>query len=124
MVRTKADGSSRKAVAAKAPRKALTSSAPSTSFTSPGKSGGKAKYAGGNSVCPRPTPSWQKGINSFVIVSPSRKNKDKENEEPSEAGCSTSSASCEEATEGTSSSTETNGVHEENNTTESEDDED
>ncbi|KAG7250071.1 hypothetical protein CRUP_024426 [Coryphaenoides rupestris] len=25
----------------------------------------KGKYAGGNPVCPRPTPTWQKGIGDF-----------------------------------------------------------
>ena len=25
----------------------------------------KGKYAGGNPVCPRPTPNWQKGIGDF-----------------------------------------------------------
>uniref|UniRef100_A0A8C4Z4P4 PCNA-associated factor n=1 Tax=Gadus morhua TaxID=8049 RepID=A0A8C4Z4P4_GADMO len=25
----------------------------------------KGKYAGGNPVCPRPTPDWQKGIGDF-----------------------------------------------------------
>ncbi|PVD39306.1 hypothetical protein C0Q70_01935 [Pomacea canaliculata] len=38
------------------------------------------KYAGGNPVCPRPTPDWQKGIDSFFTKKPA----DKENEEPDE----------------------------------------
>uniref|UniRef100_A0A673I7U5 PCNA-associated factor n=1 Tax=Sinocyclocheilus rhinocerous TaxID=307959 RepID=A0A673I7U5_9TELE len=32
----------------------------------------KSKYAGGNPVCPRPTPLWQKGIGDF-FGGPSRK---------------------------------------------------
>lgn len=27
---------------------------------------GKGKYAGGNPVCQRPTPDWQKGISTFL----------------------------------------------------------
>lgn len=61
--------------------------------------GKSAKYAGGNSVCPRPTPDWQKGINSF-FQSPQ---KGKENQSPSDSesagggssqGSSSSSSSC------------------------------
>ncbi|KAK7502429.1 hypothetical protein BaRGS_00006382 [Batillaria attramentaria] len=70
MVRTKADScpaAARKVVAARAPRK---------------------KYGGGNPVCPRPTPDWQKGIGSFLVKKPSNK----ENEEPEESvGCSSGS---------------------------------
>ncbi|XP_007883345.1 PCNA-associated factor isoform X1 [Callorhinchus milii] len=52
------------AVAARAPRKALgCTSTANTSLTSPGKK--ESKYAGGNPVCPRPTPKWQKGIGEF-----------------------------------------------------------
>ncbi|GAB1601487.1 PCNA-associated factor-like [Argonauta hians] len=63
MVRTRADGcaSVRKAVAARAPRKSLgpcTSSADPASPTS-------NKYSGGNPVCARPTPDWQKNITKF-----------------------------------------------------------
>lgn len=72
MVRTAADASARKAVAAKAPRKVLGGgnraggAGTSASFVSPAK--GVDKYAGGNSVCVRPTPSWQKTIGSFCQV--------------------------------------------------------
>lgn len=59
---------------------------------------GKNKYAGGNSVCDRPTPDWQKGIGGFLLQSP--KAKGKENSTPSdevEAGgnseCSSSQSS-------------------------------
>ncbi|XP_056138500.1 PCNA-associated factor [Lampris incognitus] len=84
MVRTKADSvpaSYRKAVAASAPRKSLGSSSSSNSSggssqsSTPGK-----KYAGGNPVCPRPTPAWQKGIGDF-FGGPSRK-PEKENQLP------------------------------------------
>lgn len=44
---------------------------------------GKNKYAGGNSVCPRPTPTWQKGIGDF-FGGPPRK-PEKENQRPQEA---------------------------------------
>ncbi len=67
------------AVAAKAPRKALggsNSGGASSSVMSP-KSGKTSKYAGGNAVCERPTPEWQKGIATFL--SPA---KQKENQEP------------------------------------------
>lgn len=48
-------------------------------FCITGKGGNK--YAGGNPVCPRPTPDWQKGIGMFL--SPSKtKAADKENAEP------------------------------------------
>ncbi|KAI0208623.1 PCNA-associated factor [Lamellibrachia satsuma] len=65
MVRTKADNGGRKAVAAKAPRKILGSSA-STSGAGP-TSPTNNKYGGGNPVCVRPTPEWQKGIGSFLL---------------------------------------------------------
>ncbi|XP_065133334.1 PCNA-associated factor [Paramisgurnus dabryanus] len=70
MVRTKADGvpgTYRKAVAASAPRKSLGASGSTNSQSSSAQTGtpGKGKYAGGNPVCPRPTPSWQKGIGDF-----------------------------------------------------------
>uniref|UniRef100_A0ABI7ZM77 PCNA-associated factor n=1 Tax=Felis catus TaxID=9685 RepID=A0ABI7ZM77_FELCA len=44
------------------------------------------KYAGGNPVCVRPTPKWQKGIGEFFGLSP--KDSDKENRIPEEAGSS------------------------------------
>lgn len=40
----------------------------------------KNKYAGGNPVCPRPTPTWQKGIGDF-FGGPGRK-PEKENQLP------------------------------------------
>ncbi|XP_061532376.1 PCNA-associated factor isoform X2 [Phycodurus eques] len=82
MVRTKADsvpGSYRKAVAASAPRKSLGSSAPNAASSS---SSAKNKYAGGNPVCVRPTPTWQKGIGDF-FGGPGRK-PEKENRKPGE----------------------------------------
>uniref|UniRef100_A0A3B4A171 PCNA-associated factor n=1 Tax=Periophthalmus magnuspinnatus TaxID=409849 RepID=A0A3B4A171_9GOBI len=80
MVRTKADsvpGTYRKAVAASAPRKSLGASSSNSASSS---SGSKNKYAGGNSVCPRPTPVWQKGIGDF-FGGPPRK-PEKENLQP------------------------------------------
>ncbi|KAJ8321228.1 hypothetical protein KUTeg_001222, partial [Tegillarca granosa] len=70
-----------------------------TIFNTSLTSGKASKYAGGNPVCPRPTPEWQKGIGSF-FQSP---NKGKENSEPtpladeeeSEPGCSSSSQNSE-----------------------------
>ncbi|XP_073506894.1 PCNA-associated factor [Phyllobates terribilis] len=89
MVRTKADsaghstGSYRKAVAARAPRKSFGATASSSSnVTSPSGKKSEGKYAGGNPVCIRPTPKWQKGIGDFFggpsIIS------EKENRIPSE----------------------------------------
>ncbi|XP_060933004.1 PCNA-associated factor [Limanda limanda] len=86
MVRTKADsvpGSYRKAVAAQAPRKSLgASSSNSASCSSQASTPAKGKYAGGNVVCPRPTPTWQKGIGDF-FGGPPRK-PEKENQRPQE----------------------------------------
>ncbi|XP_008410838.2 PCNA-associated factor [Poecilia reticulata] len=89
MVRTKADSvpaSYRKAVAASAPRKSLgSSSANASSSSSSGYSSNPAKnkYAGGNPVCLRPTPTWQKGIGDF-FGGPPRK-PEKENQKPTES---------------------------------------
>ncbi|XP_007567612.2 PCNA-associated factor [Poecilia formosa] len=88
MVRTKADSvpaSYRKAVAASAPRKSLGSSSANASSSSNGHSSNPAKnkYAGGNPVCPRPTPTWQKGIGDF-FGGPPRK-PEKENQKPTES---------------------------------------
>ncbi|XP_043933425.1 PCNA-associated factor [Protopterus annectens] len=84
MVRTKADcasGSYRKAVAAKAPRKTFGSASTSNSLTSPSGKKSENKYAGGNPVCVRPIPKWQKGIGEF-FGSPSKT--EKENRNPSD----------------------------------------
>ncbi|XP_062402670.1 PCNA-associated factor [Sardina pilchardus] len=96
MVRTKADGvpgTYRKAVAASAPRKSLgASSSANASSNSQAAAAAKGKYAGGNPVCPRPTPAWQKGIGDF-FGGPGRK-PEKENELPlsdEEAGSSSAS---------------------------------
>ncbi|XP_037306981.2 PCNA-associated factor [Pungitius pungitius] len=88
MVRTKADSvpaSYRKAVAAAAPRKSLGSSSAnsaSSASSSHPSTPAKGKYAGGNPVCPRPTPTWQKGIGDF-FGGPPRK-PEKENQRPQE----------------------------------------
>ncbi|OCT89462.1 PCNA-associated factor [Xenopus laevis] len=92
MVRTKADsagssastGSYRKAVAARAPRKTFgSSSSPSNHVTSPTGKKSESKYAGGNPVCVRPIPTWQKGIGAF-FGSPSTSQPEKENRIPSD----------------------------------------
>ncbi|XP_013385118.1 PCNA-associated factor-like [Lingula anatina] len=85
MVRTKASCSTVKAVAAKAPRKAL--AAVPASADSP-SSTGKGKYAGGNPAHPRPTPSWQKGLDSFLLRSPSGKGKENRDDEGPSASTS------------------------------------
>lgn len=78
-------GAYRKALASQAPRKVPGSS---TFVTSSSSSSRKAenKYAGGNPVCVRPTPKWQKGIGEFFRLSP--KESKKENQAPEEAGTS------------------------------------
>ncbi|CAM4733594.1 hypothetical protein PO909_022076 [Leuciscus waleckii] len=87
MVRTKADsvpGTYRKAVAASAPRKSLGASGSMNAQSGGAQSGtpAKSKYAGGNPVCPRPTPTWQKGIGDF-FGGPGRK-PEKENLHPTD----------------------------------------
>ncbi|XP_071398286.1 PCNA-associated factor [Centroberyx affinis] len=83
MVRTKADSvpaTYRKAVAAAAPRKSLGASSANSPSSSQATTPAKGKYAGGNPVCPRPTPTWQKGIGDF-FGGPGRK-PEKENQQP------------------------------------------
>uniref|UniRef100_A0A3Q3XE40 PCNA-associated factor n=1 Tax=Mola mola TaxID=94237 RepID=A0A3Q3XE40_MOLML len=71
------------AVAAAAPRKSLgSSSSNNSSSSSQCSTPAKNKYAGGNPVCPRPTPTWQKGIGDF-FGGPPRK-PEKENQMPQE----------------------------------------
>ncbi|XP_075387248.1 PCNA-associated factor [Tenrec ecaudatus] len=89
MVRTKADsapGAYRKVMASRAPRKVLGSSASSSNITSSSSRKAENKYAGGNPVCVRPTPKWQKGIGEFFNLS--TKDSEKENRSPEEPGCS------------------------------------
>ncbi|KAK7832763.1 hypothetical protein U0070_026959 [Myodes glareolus] len=89
MVRTKANcvpGAYRKVVASRAPRKVLGSSTFVTNSSSCSSRKAENKYAGGNPVCVRPTPKWQKGIGEFFRLSP--KDREKENQVPEEAGCS------------------------------------
>ncbi|KAL3044364.1 hypothetical protein OYC64_012785 [Pagothenia borchgrevinki] len=85
MVRTKADSvpaAYRKAVAAAAPRKSFgASSANQSSSSGQAATPAKGKYAGGNLVCPRPTPDWQKGIGDF-FGGPPRKPEEEEEENP------------------------------------------
>ncbi|XP_053127798.1 PCNA-associated factor [Hemicordylus capensis] len=91
MVRTKADcggtgGAYRKVVAARAPRKVLGSGNANVGST-PTSRKAESKYAGGNPVCVRPTPPWQKGIGEFFSHSP--KHLEKENQiSEEEPGCS------------------------------------
>lgn len=84
MVRTKADGGGRKAVAAKAPRKVLGSNASSGGAGGAMMSPKAGKYAGGNATFERPTPEWQKGINSFFN---NMQRNEKENSSPTEEEC-------------------------------------
>ncbi|XP_060240856.1 PCNA-associated factor isoform X1 [Meriones unguiculatus] len=89
MVRTKANyvpGAYRKVVASRAPRKVLGSSTFVTNSSSCSSRKAEHKYAGGNPVCVRPTPKWQKGIGEFFRLSP--KDSEKENKVPEEAGSS------------------------------------
>ncbi|XP_044781048.1 PCNA-associated factor isoform X1 [Bubalus kerabau] len=89
MVRTKANsvpGSYRKVVASRAPRKVLGSSTSAANSTPLSSRKAENKYAGGNPVCVRPTPKWQKGIGEFFSLSP--KDSEKENRIPEEAGSS------------------------------------
>ncbi|XP_041378199.1 PCNA-associated factor-like [Gigantopelta aegis] len=105
MVRTKADGcaATRKVVAARAPRKSLGSSNSASGSSSSGESpAGKGKFAGGNPVCVRPTPEWQKGIGGFLVK---KTNDDKENVETEEAASGSSNhVECVEETSGASGS--------------------
>ncbi|XP_014772888.1 PCNA-associated factor isoform X1 [Octopus bimaculoides] len=76
-----------KAVAARAPRKSLgpcTSSEPSSPSTS-------NKYSGGNPVCSRPTPEWQKNITNFFKSNGSNNNKSSENSTIQKIGDQTTS---------------------------------
>ncbi|XP_052827583.1 PCNA-associated factor isoform X2 [Octopus bimaculoides] len=74
-------------VAARAPRKSLgpcTSSEPSSPSTS-------NKYSGGNPVCSRPTPEWQKNITNFFKSNGSNNNKSSENSTIQKIGDQTTS---------------------------------
>uniref|UniRef100_A0A8B9NZN7 PCNA-associated factor n=1 Tax=Apteryx owenii TaxID=8824 RepID=A0A8B9NZN7_APTOW len=69
MVRTKADcgGTYRKVVAARAPRKVLGSSSVNAGPSPPPPAKrAEGRHAGGNPVCVRPTPAWQRGIGEFL----------------------------------------------------------
>ncbi|XP_074012618.1 PCNA-associated factor isoform X2 [Numenius arquata] len=77
MVRTKAGGgrAGRKVLVARAPRKVLGSSSLNAG-PSPAVKRGEGRRVGGNPVCPRPVPAWQKGIGDFLRLP------EKENREP------------------------------------------
>ncbi|XP_076204865.1 PCNA-associated factor [Aptenodytes patagonicus] len=70
MVRTKAGcgGAYRKVLAARAPRKVLGSSSRNAG-PSPAAKRGEGRRVGGNPVCVRPAPAWQKGIGEFLQLS-------------------------------------------------------
>lgn len=71
------------------------------------------KYAGGNPVCPRPTPDWQKGINSFFSKKPSNKENQEpgaSEEEPGCSGSSSDSAACQPGASGAGSSSSQPGA--------------
>lgn len=63
MVRTKASSGAGRVTVEKAPRKNFGGTSSRIDLGSP--SSKKDKYAGGNPVCPRPTPNWQKPIDTF-----------------------------------------------------------
>ncbi|NXS91285.1 PAF15 factor, partial [Jacana jacana] len=60
---------------ARAPRKVLGSSSLNAG-PSPVAKRGEGRRVGGNAVCPRPTPAWQKGIGEFLRLP------EKENRQP------------------------------------------
>ncbi|KAM6058343.1 PCNA-associated factor [Chlamydotis macqueenii] len=75
MVRTKAGGGAyRKVLAARAPRKVLGSSSP-IAGPLPAAKRGEGRRVGGNPVCVRPVPVWQRGIGEFLRLQ-------KENRDP------------------------------------------
>ncbi|XP_031557623.1 PCNA-associated factor-like [Actinia tenebrosa] len=100
MVRTKADGGGRKAVAAKAPRKQVGggSSDSAGSMMSPGKNSGGCN--GGNPIRWWPTPDWQKGVGDFFP----KVDNSKKSSQTSE------NSSSESSTSNTSSDTDQPGV--------------
>ncbi|XP_032229992.2 PCNA-associated factor [Nematostella vectensis] len=65
MVRTKADGCGRKAVAAKAPRKQVGGGSSGGCSSGAAMTPDKSSAGGGNQVRWWPTPEWQKGVDSF-----------------------------------------------------------
>ncbi|XP_043380211.1 PCNA-associated factor isoform X2 [Chelonia mydas] len=79
--------SPRHVVAARAPRKALGSSSANAGPSPPAKKV-ESKYAGGNPVCVRPTPTWQKGIGEFFRQSSRHAEKENQMPDDEEAGSS------------------------------------
>ncbi|KAM9270511.1 PCNA-associated factor [Cariama cristata] len=75
MVRTKAEcgGAYRKVLAAQAPRKVLGSSSLNAA-PSPVAKRGEGRRVGGNPVCVRPVPAWQRGIGEFLQL-PQKENR-------------------------------------------------
>lgn len=72
MVRTKANCGATRATAEKATRKNLGGTSSRVDLGSP--SSKKDKLVGGNAVYPRPTPTWQKPINSFFAAPKAEEN--------------------------------------------------
>ncbi|XP_074955850.1 PCNA-associated factor isoform X1 [Phalacrocorax aristotelis] len=75
MVRTKVDcgGAFRKVLAARAPRKALGSRSINAGQSLAAKRG-EGRRVGGNQVCVRPVPAWQRGIGEFLRL-PQKENR-------------------------------------------------
>ncbi|XP_076813753.1 uncharacterized protein LOC143460209 [Clavelina lepadiformis] len=84
MVRTKASvNSSVRVAAAKAPRKNVAGTSRS-SIDALSPVGKKDKSVGGNPVCPRPTPDWQKSIGSFFTIVSTKEEENGNVESPKE----------------------------------------
>ncbi|NXL43940.1 PAF15 factor, partial [Podilymbus podiceps] len=60
-------------LAARAPRKVLGSSSPNAG-PSPAAKRGEGRRGGGNPVCVRPVPAWQRGIGEFLQL-PQKENR-------------------------------------------------
>ncbi|XP_062998401.1 PCNA-associated factor [Elgaria multicarinata webbii] len=74
-------------VAARAPRKVLGSGNANVS-SSPTSRKAESKYTGGNPVCVRPIPPWQKGIGEFFCQSSKHSEKENQVSDDEEPGCS------------------------------------
>ncbi|KAL5014129.1 hypothetical protein ScPMuIL_008399 [Solemya velum] len=116
MVRTKADGcaATRKVVASRAPRKALGGGGGNSGSSSTPESPAGNKYAGGNPVCPRPTPDWQKGISHFFTGGKPIGNKDSNSDKEVTPSSTASGASGDSAEPGPSASNEYESMESEN----------
>jgi len=70
MVRTKADCSSTRVTAAKAPRKTTGGGMSRPTTSAAGSPAGKGCGGGGNAYNPQPVPKWQRGIANFLSQAP------------------------------------------------------